>query len=229
MPKKESGSSHLFIILGIAALAVFLLYFSGNLNRSQKIIQETPAKTQEQTKEAIKNVPNLVNEFLSNNDVKEYEEAGMKIYTGNNPPNIEGLYASDSLVVFYDKPFENAAPVGTEVSNYNHQFYDQKSDGTIKLKRIPLEGGDEAEGVGGFISGDNSCFSIFVDVKDQSDQCTTNQATIYSACKTEIGLKGLQAGFILKEQTGPACGEVVPVGHLRIITEDDGSADRIEE
>jgi hypothetical protein len=229
MPKKEGGASHLFIILGVAALAGLLLYLSGSLNKNQKITPETPKQTQEQAKEEIKDVPNPINDFLNNNDIGEYEKAGMKIYTGNNPPNIEGLYKSDSLVVFYDKPFENEAPVGTEVSNYNHQFTDQKSDGTIKLKRIPLEGEDTAEGMGGFISGNNSCFSIFVNVQDQSDQCNTNQATIYSACKTEEGLEDLQAGFILKEQEGPGCGKVVPVGHLRIITEDDGLAEWINK
>lgn len=228
MPKKESGFSHLFIILGVAAVAIFFLYRFGNLNKSQKT-GETPKQTQEQKKEEIKNVPNPVNEFLNNNDIEEYEKTGMKIYTGNNPPNIEGLYKSDSLVIFYDEPFENVAPVGAEVSSYNHKFYDQKRDGTIKLKRIPLEGQDTAEGVGGFISGDNNCFSIFVNVKDQSDQCDTDQATIYSACKTEVGLEGLQAGFILKKQEGPGCGKVVPVGHLRIITEDDELAERTEE
>lgn len=229
MPKNENGYSHLFIILGVAALAAFLLYFSGNLNKSQKTTQETPIKTQEQTKEVIKDVPNPVNEFLSSNDVKEYENVGMKIYTGNNPPQIEGLYKSDSLVIFYDKPFENAAPVGAVVSSYNHKFYDQKSDGTIKVLRQSLQGEDVGAGVGGFISGDNNCFSIFVDVNDKSNQCNTNQATIYSACKIEAGLEGLQAGFILKEQEGSKCGAVVPVGHLRIITEDDDLAERINE
>src|SRR3989344_1664147 len=229
MPKRESGFSHPFIILGVVAVAGLFLYFSANSNKNQQITQEIPAETQEQTKEEIENVPNPVNEFLSSNDIEEYEKAGMKVYTGNNPPNIEGLYASDSLVIFYDKPFKDAAPVGTEVSSYNHQFYDQKNDGTIKLKRISLEGGDEAEGVGGFISGDNNCFSIFVDVKDQSDQCSSDQATIYSACKVEAGLEGLQAGFILKKQEGSGCVVVVPVGHMRIITEDDSLAERIEE
>lgn len=228
MPKRESGFSHSFIILGVVAAVGLFLYFSANSNKNQQVTQEIPAENQEQTKEEIENVPNPVNEFLSSNDIEEYEKAGMKVYTGNNPPNIEGLYASDSLVIFYDKPFKDAAPVGTEVSSYNHQFYDQKSDGTIKLKRISLEGGDEAEGVGGFISGDNDCFSIFVNVKDQSDQCSSDQATIYSACKVEAGLEGLQAGFILKKQMGSGCGVVVPVGHLRIITEDDSLAERIE-
>lgn len=236
VPKKENGFSPLFIIIGVAALAALLLYLSGNLNKSQRNIQETAKQdqaksdlAQEQEKEAIEDVPNPVNEFLNNNNIKEYETAGMKIYTGSNPPNIEGLYKTDSLVVFYDKPFEDAAPPGTTVSRYNHKFYDQKDDGTIKFSRIPLEGEDAGEGVGGFISGENSCFSVFVDVKDQTVQCTANQTTIYSACKTEAGLEQLQAGFILKELKGPGCGKVVPVGHMRIITEDDGLAERIEE
>lgn len=197
--------------------------------------QETSNQSQEQTKETvkdkevIKDVPNPVNEFLNNNDIGEYENAGMKIYTGNNPPNIEGLYKSDSLVIFYDKPFENAAPVGTEVSSYNHKFYDQNPDGTIKVVRQSLEGEDVGAGVGGFISGGNNCFSIFVDVKDKSLQCNTDEATIYSACKVEEGLGQLQAGFIVKENEGTGCGKTVPVGHLRIITEDDGLAEQIKE
>src|SRR3989344_3249406 len=218
MPKKEGGASHLFIILGVAALAAFLLYFSQS--NKQKIFQETPKQTQEQTKEVIKDIPNPVNEFLNNNDIEEYENAGMKIYTGNNPPNVEGLYRSDSLVILYDKPFEDAAPVGTKVSSYNHEFIDQKPDGTVKLLRKSPQGEDIAAGVGGFISGSNNCFSIFVNVKDQSNQCNINEATIYSACKGEEGLEQLQAGFIVKENKGSGCGKTVPVGHLRIITED---------
>ncbi|MDP3973757.1 MAG: hypothetical protein Q8P92_02905 [Candidatus Daviesbacteria bacterium] len=227
--KKESGFSSPFILLSIAAVAALLIYASGILNKNQKTNQEEVPKQTEEAAESIKDVPNPVNEFLNNNDIKEYEEVGMKIYTGNNPPNIEGLYKSDSLVIFYDKPFEDAAPPGVEVTNYNHQFYDQESDGTIKLSRKSVEGDDEGVGMGGFISGDNNCFSIFVNVEDQFDQCNINEATIYSACKTEEGLEQLQVGFITKEKIGPGCGETVPVGHLRIIVEDDGLTELIEE
>ncbi len=227
MPNQKGVLSPI-ILIGVAILAVILgvLY---NQNKNQQPAQDTPTQTNQIINQEIKDIPYKVNEFLNNVDIKEYESVGMKIYTGNNPPDIEGTYKSDSLVIFYDKPFEDAAPVGTTVSAYNHRFYDQRADGTIKISRTAVGGDDQADGTGGFISGDNNCFSIFANVKDQNDLCSIDEATIYSACKTEEGLENLQAGFITKKAEGPGCAQSVPVGHLRIITEDDGLTELIKE
>lgn len=222
-----------FTIAVIAVVIIGGIYFlnqKSNKIQTDNTKQETSKQTQdEQSKEKIKDVPNPVNEFLNKFDIEKYKKAGIKIYTGDNPPNIEGNYYLNSLVLFYEEPWDKQGDVGDGIVNYNYKFYDQKSDGTINSSYTAESLPSEAVGIGAFISGNDNCFTIFVDDKGKGYSCNTREARLISACKTDKGLEQIKDSFIMKEKQGSDCEELMPVGNLRIITEDDGLAERIAE
>ncbi|MBI2315167.1 hypothetical protein HYU93_03900 [Candidatus Daviesbacteria bacterium] len=47
-------------------------------------------------------VPAQVKSFLSDENLQKMDEAGMNIYTGDNPPNIAGTYTFKDVVIKYD-------------------------------------------------------------------------------------------------------------------------------
>lgn len=235
MPKifNQKGSVQpLAIVIMVAVVigGIYLLNQKSNKIQTDNTKQETFQQTQdEQSKEKIKDVPNPVNEFLNKFDIEKYKKAGIKIYTGDNPPNIEGSYYLNSLVLFYDEPWDKQGDIGDGIVNYNYKFYDQKSDGTINSSYTAESAPSEAVGIGAFISGNDNCFTIFVDDKGKGYSCNTREARLISACKTDKGLEQIKDSFIMKEKQGSDCEELMPIGNLRIITEDDGLAERIEE
>lgn len=233
MPKKESGYSAPLVLLGVVAVVVLLVYSFGT-KKDQKITQEPSKQTEElvkepakeSLKETIKDVPDPVNEFLNNFDIKRYEDAGMKVYRGNNPPNIEGSYKSNSLTVLFDSG--NIADPGDELYNYTYRFFDQKENGTISFA-VKGEANDEGEGVGAFISGDDKCFTVYVDTKGKAYQCNIRQAELFSACKTDHGLEQYKEGIVMKKREGTGCDELMSVGDLRINMEEDSLVELINQ
>lgn len=218
------------VVILILIAGIYLLNQKSNKIQTDSTEKETSKQTQEeQSKEKIKDVPDPVNEFLNKFDIEKYEKAGIKVYKGDNPPNIEGSYYFNSLVLFYDEPWDEQGEIGDGIVNYNYKFYDQKSDGTINSSYTAESAPSEAVGIGAFISGNENCFTIFVDDKGRGFSCNTREARLISACKTDKGLEQVKDSFIMKEKEGSDCNELMPVGNLRIITEDDGLADLIKK
>lgn len=200
------------IIAIVIVGGIYLLNQKSSKGPTTNAKQETSQKIQEQVKEVIKDVPDPVNEFLNTFDIKRYEDAGMKVYRGNNPPNIEGSYKSSSLTVLFDSG--NIADPGDQLYNYTYRFFDQKENGTISFA-VKGEANDEGEGVGAFISGDDRCFTVYVDTKGKAYQCNIRQAELFSACKTDKGLEQYKEGIVMKKREGTGCDELMSVGDFK--------------
>ena len=170
----------------------------------------------------INGVPDEVNDFLDPEDLAKLEDAGMQIYPGDNPPNIEGSYLVDSQVIVYDE----IGMEGDPVANYIQTYYDQKSDGSIKNSYEAIGIDDTATGLGAFISGDKDCFSVYVRVDGSADGCNYASPIIYSGCLADEGIEGFSLGLIMKSKQGDNCDALMPEGAARIIKEQDGLAAR---
>lgn len=168
----------------------------------------------------IEDVPDDVNNFLDPEDIEKLEEAGMTIYTGDNPPNVEGTYDLDSLVISYDE----LGMEGISVGYYWIRYYDQTDDGEIKLDYEGADGSDAGSGLGAFIAGDGKCFSVFVDAEGDYNGCHYKMPSIHSGCKEPNGIANFQWGFVMKEKSGDNCDLLMPEGAVRIVDETDGMA-----
>jgi len=167
----------------------------------------------------IDGVPSEVNNFFGQADLDKLKEAGMNINTGINPPDITGTYLGDTLVISYD----DTDATGMSVSRYQYTFYDQTAAGAIKVDYTALDAADVATGTGGFISGEGTCFSIYLDTKGVADTCNYKTPNIISGCLNTSGdITSWQQGLIMTEKEG-SCDTLIPVGHRRIISETDGT------
>lgn len=170
----------------------------------------------------IEDVPDEVNDFLDPEDIEKLEDAGMTIYTGDNPPNVEGTYDLDSLVISYDE----IGMEGYPLAYYWIKYYDQTDDGKIKLDYESPDAGDVGSGIGAFIAGDGNCYSVFVNAEGDSFGCHYKMPSIHSGCKNSSGIADFQWGLIMKEKSGENCDYLMPEGAVRIVDETDGMASK---
>lgn len=204
------------IIISIVALIAILQQVSRfNYYRLQQNTKEntTPHK---QTVDITK-IPSEVKAFLSDENLQKMDEAGMNIYTGDNPPNIEGTYIFKNLVVKYD-------PKGYIFNVIPETFTlkDQKAN-TVNLA---VTGKDETgreyseSGRGVIISGEGNCFSVYLENSiSLGKECKSKSVEIISACKKESGLIDMDEGTIWTDVNNKCTAdEHVPAGYIRIFS-----------
>ncbi|MDO8619673.1 MAG: hypothetical protein Q7R49_07140 [Candidatus Daviesbacteria bacterium] len=225
MPIRERGFSPLVVLILIGVLILAATGYSLVNRKSQS--SETPTKIITDTKtEAPKpsqDFPDPVSSILDKADMEKVEAAGMTIYKGDTPPNIEGSYQFDSLVVTYDS---ESQVLGREVKTDQYQYYDQR-DGAVKIIYNDKKIYDGVSKPKGYISGKDQCFTIFLETKNEPEECGTREVELTSACRVDKGLGQVKRVGILKNK-GTAC-DLIRVDSFRIVSETDGVAEQIEE
>ena len=167
----------------------------------------------------IDNVPEGVNDLFTPEDLEAFRNAGLAIFTGENPPTAEGNFLTETLQVTYDD-----FGLDLSISPYLFLFSGQTASGLIS---VGYEGttGNISTGNDAYIAGDEACFSIFADISGYSvaDECDYRRPTIYSGCFQDGNISGFAFGFVIAATSGD-CSETLPEGHHRIIKEADGNA-----
>ena len=176
------------------------------------------------TDDGVDDVPPGVNDFLTPEEKSTLQDQGLTIYTGLNPPNVEGYYYANSL---------ETADGGMSFINYSYRYFDQTSGLSIKSSHISEDGTDVAEGKGAFIAGTGSTFSIYMESVSEIDEGTHivrfESARIYSGTISANGIIGFQFGFIVTDKQNDLNNNFMNVGDTRVIYETDGLAERVDE
>jgi hypothetical protein len=179
------------------------------------------------TDNTIQGAPYEVNSFLDNADMEKLKENGVNIYPGFTPPDITGMYLVDKWTVKYDALKER--PVGDTVSACHYRFSGQTRDGRITLE-YACDGEESGAGSGGYISGANNCFTVYIDDKGKIKECAYSSPSLISGCLTDKGIAGLQYSFIMKsrDEAKTCDGTLMKTGGMRVISIDDESADLVK-
>jgi len=170
---------------------------------------------------AIPGVPTGVNQFLDLADFDAILQTGMQIHTGLSPPQIAGTYIISSPQITFDDQGANLP-----IIPYEWSFRNQDLDGTLLVDFRSQDGSDRATGVGGFVSGANNCFSVFVAFEGSIRGCDYITPNIVTGCLEANGIREWTLGFLMKSKVGSTCNQLVPVGHRRVVRERDGFAER---
>jgi hypothetical protein len=168
---------------------------------------------------AIENVPTAVNTFLDQSIIDELAANGFITYTGTTPPTIEGKYAVNAAKIIYDK---NNEWTGRTLDNYFYTFSGQTTKGVITLTSSSQGANDSGSGNGGFISGKNNCFTVYVDLKGKQDTCDYDMPTLVSGCVKGNTIEKWNYALLMKSHTdNTTCNnEMTAVGNVRIIRPD---------
>lgn len=146
-------------------------------------------------------------------NVRQELSKHMPIYTGNNPPNIEGNYYFDPSLIYstvkdeYEDAYEEDYFEDEILS-----FSDQTKSNTIILQESYIDDGVEEELVydtpgSGYILGEGDKFTTCVIINESktsgSVTATGKLAMIISGQKTSAGISNLYATVIVLEKNDP--------------------------
>lgn len=150
------------------------------------------------------------------------EKVGMKLYEGQNPPNIEGSYYLDSLTIAHDD-------LGLDhfIHEYTYTFK-RDSSGDLVLSYAGPQAGDRADELPVRIYGSNKCFTVVADVEATSNGCHYKMSQVVSGCMTSNGIADFQLGIVMGNKSGTNCEDMLNEDHRRIINEEDGMAEHVK-
>jgi hypothetical protein len=190
-----------------------------NTDRSEVIRKLFPESA------SISEVPEAVSSFLAQNDFDVLNSVDFRINSGFNPPDIGGTFHVDNWTVKYDKG--NIYPAGKQIDECDYTFSTPTASGELNVSYECTN--DTGSGSGAFISGSNSCFTIYINQTGNYLGCNYTMPAIVSGCLDTAGLTDLQYAVVMKNKDNTqACQEnMMPVGNFRTISIDDQRADRV--
>lgn len=170
-----------------------------------------------------------IQSIIADSLVKDLEAKGMTIHKGNTPPNIEGVFhmAPKELIRNYGP--EDSYKEGIIINSYKYTFYDQVGD-EAKIDYTSYNGADVAKGLGTLISGSGNKFTLFAEVKSESNGIKNTSVSIFSGEMTEDGIKYLQEALLLTSKEGDEKNYLLmPIGKSRLYIDQDKISPREKE
>lgn len=154
-------------------------------------------------------------------DIQEKLSEHMPIYSGVNPPNVEGTYYMDPFEVVYCE--DNNWDPGTIVQSYYCRFMNQNYiDNTIDFEDINEFGNGSDIGTGAFISGSGNNFTAFFNTIGETYGIATRHALMISGTKTSDGIKDLYYAFVMVEKGDDTNHPLMAEGIFRVFRDQDG-------
>jgi len=173
--------------------------------------------------------PNPIDSILTPEQIEILEGLGLEINPGLNPPNVEGKYLVDSFYCIASNIADDGL-LHTYCDDYCYEFYNQSPNWTLDANYYALEATDSAVGIGSFISGTDSLFSIFLKMSGRIENggsvATYTLVEIVSGAISMLGIRNFEMGFIMIEKDDPD-GILVPINSARVWIDSDGLSERI--
>lgn len=160
-------------------------------------------------------------------EILEKLDDHMPLYTGVNPPNIEGAYFIDPMVAVYcEDEEEGGYSPGDEVTSEYIRFLNQDTtDNTLDFEEYSESGTSSLEGLGAFISGTGNNFTAFFNTTGEDHEegytITFKTALVISGTKTNDGIKDLYYAFVMVEKDGDKDDTLMEEGIFRIFKDED--------
>ncbi|MBI3290405.1 hypothetical protein HYZ78_03355 [Candidatus Microgenomates bacterium] len=212
-------SRALIPFLALAALVIFLAINRGSIQLP------TPQQTTNQDNQPL---PEGVAKFLDEEKINQFVSGGFKIYNGSTPPDLNNkIYMLDDLTLISMISGNSAfRKIGDKLEDYLYGFFNQTANGTIELETsAPGANGTSTKG---FITGEDSCFTVYAEQEVKEYDCRFRYAKLVSACVQEEGLVKFEMLLHIIEHLGTTiCAKAELPGHTAIYEERDGLGTKI--
>ena len=156
-------------------------------------------------------------------EILEKIDDHMPLYSGVNPPNVEGAYFIDPFVAVYcEDQGDGGYDPGTIVYSTRILFSNQNaSKNTLDYNSVSV-GGSWQEGKGAFISGSGDNFTAFFNTEGISSGIYIKTALVISGTKTSSGIENLHYAFVMVEKGDDPDEKLMDEGVFRVFKDEDG-------
>ncbi|MBR9916079.1 MAG: hypothetical protein GYB32_14905 [Algicola sp.] len=159
-----------------------------------------------------------VEDFFSPDLVQALQDLGFIINTGNNPPNIEG--------VFFSSPFileASSVPgdfIGQTFADYTSEFFNQNNQ-ALTLDFNGMGGTQTDEGFGSFVSGDGNLFSVYLKNTTRIGNFDAETAIAISGRITQDGIEDFKYATLMLDDGGDPEGVYIENNTGRLLYDSD--------
>ncbi|MDR1882624.1 MAG: hypothetical protein LBR26_07555 [Prevotella sp.] len=163
-----------------------------------------------------------INKIVPKEIQQKMTDLGMPIYGGGNPASIAGTYKISPNIL-------KATSIANDFS-IGHQFGDNivtfsaQSSADLTIKVNKAQGGGTGEGVGAYIVGEGSTFSVFVEMISVQDGYQSKSVEVYSGILTQTGMKDLHYSLFMIDNGGNP--ELIENGQGRVFYDFDGFSEK---
>ncbi|MBD2752952.1 hypothetical protein [Spirosoma validum] len=160
-----------------------------------------------------------IKKAITQDNIDKIRELGVNVCEGQTVTNVEGVYfMAPNIKTKTTVPGDNA----NNFYDYIYRFKNQTTDLKIEVDYKSDGGGDVGLDIKGFISGNGTCFTIFVLGEGQVENNKYRALTVYSGEKTATGIKNLQNAFLMLEDYGDPNDIFIPVNTGRAFKDGNG-------
>ncbi|MEQ8525276.1 hypothetical protein [Gracilimonas sp.] len=181
-------------------------------------------------------LPPEVKEIVPDDLLATVEDSlGVSVNRGSSPPNIESLLAGTQKakppegVTVIMEPFELVETVVPD-DDEDQLFYDmyvrmgnQNTDNEEIDISMRHRQQSVSTGLGGYITGEDSSFTIFAEQESEREGETIRSVRVFSGIVTEDGIDNPQLALMMKENAG--FDDIIPNGTGRSFDDGDGLAE----
>ncbi len=161
-----------------------------------------------------------INEIVPPDILVVIENLGMPVYTGGNPPFVEGTFLVSPYVLDTSN-IANDFEVGHEFSDLYLTFSKQNND-DLSITLDYVQGGSTGSGLGGFIIGNNGFFSVFSEMIVVDDGHSFEMARLISGELTNAGIRNYYNAIFMIDDHGDPNGTLIENGKGRLLYDKDG-------
>ncbi|MEJ7644799.1 MAG: hypothetical protein WKF87_09395 [Chryseolinea sp.] len=155
--------------------------------------------------------------------LQKLKNLGMPIHEGLNPPDIQIKFHCSPLVLKATNVKDDIYDPGHVFADYFGTFYDQDND-KLTIKMDYTNGPETGTGLGSFISGTGSDFSVFAEIEGEAHGDKARLIQVLSGTITNTGIKNLHlANFML--EGGDESEYWIDNGEGRVTYDSDGHSE----
>jgi hypothetical protein len=174
----------------------------------------------DETKEPT-NTPKDIHSLIPDSILNKIKTLGMTIHEGIAPPNITKIYlATPFALKATNIPYDSE--IGTQFADYHVKFYGQDNS-KLTVKMDYLNGPETGTGLGSFISGTDSVFTVAAKISglhNNADSASIVQ--VISGTVVTGAIKDLHVSFFMLNNYGNVSGYWIDNGQGRILYDTDG-------
>ena len=205
------------ILNSVAITFIFSFIFVG-CKKDEKKEEEKKVEQNGLTQEINQLVPDSIMTFMV--------DLGMPINRGGIPPNITGSYIARPFILKASNIPNDY--VGYQFVDYNVTFYDQDNE-KLSVKLDYVNGPESGTGLGSFIVGSNSEFSIFAEVNSTNAGTNATLVIVISGILKDNGIHNLYFANFMIDNNGNPTGNWISNGEGRVIYDSDSLSERVTD
>jgi Divergent InlB B-repeat domain len=165
-----------------------------------------------------------INELVPPALLGTIESLGMPIHRGASPPSLEGVYhAAPFILIASNVPGD---PQSGTFRPYFLEFSDQ-NDEDLTVGMGYVNGPERGEGLGGFIVGEDSSFTVFAKIETVALGDTADNLQVISGRLRPDGVQELHVAFFMLDNHGNSSGYFIPNNTGRVAQDSDAFSERV--